>query len=172
MLQITTSGAESLPNLEAPSDTGPSDDLAIVPLENVLVEDSHRDTENAPVHASPPVLRRTTRPGLRSSLARVVFLLLLGSACVVHASCAPGPSLECSPSPGLSPGLPPGLSPGLPPGLSPGLSPGLPPGLSPGLPPGLSPGLPPGLSPGLPPGLPPGLSPGLSPGLPSSACHP
>uniref|UniRef100_A0AAV2JHP2 Uncharacterized protein n=1 Tax=Knipowitschia caucasica TaxID=637954 RepID=A0AAV2JHP2_KNICA len=38
-----------LPNLEAPSDTGPFDDLAIVPLENVLVEDSHRDTENAPV---------------------------------------------------------------------------------------------------------------------------
>uniref|UniRef100_A0AAV2MSC4 Uncharacterized protein n=1 Tax=Knipowitschia caucasica TaxID=637954 RepID=A0AAV2MSC4_KNICA len=32
-------------------------------------------------------------PGLRSGLARVVFLLLLGSACVVHASCAPGPSL-------------------------------------------------------------------------------
>uniref|UniRef100_A0AAV2LGK7 Uncharacterized protein n=1 Tax=Knipowitschia caucasica TaxID=637954 RepID=A0AAV2LGK7_KNICA len=37
---------------------------------------------------------RVAGPGLRSGLARVVFLLLLGSACVVHASCAPGPSLD------------------------------------------------------------------------------
>uniref|UniRef100_A0AAV2KN46 Uncharacterized protein n=1 Tax=Knipowitschia caucasica TaxID=637954 RepID=A0AAV2KN46_KNICA len=38
-------------------------------------------------------LRSNTGPGLRSGLARVVSLLLLGSACVVQASCAPGPSL-------------------------------------------------------------------------------